>query len=293
MLINGVLTLLKCEAQAAISLNPNLTWAEVIVTDDKKNGNNMRIPKEEFGNIVKTGIYSPLKLGVEPAGHQEAIGKPIGVFTSFSEVEKEGSTELHGLVALWPKEREEAVATLTEMLKDGNSPQVSWEVEYLNEDSDEDGAKVLRNVVFNGAAVVAQPAYGGRTPIVAIAEIEESEMEVSAEVEDLKKEIQALKEENDVLKQFQNEVKAQAEKIAKLELIKEKFASLNKPEEFFVENEETLLAYSESQIDFMVQQMLAFKPVQANSEIKVPAIQVTKPVTNPRELGQAYRKLFK
>lgn len=299
-IILGTLNLKK-EAEAAISLNPNLVWAEAVITDDRQNGNNMRIPREEFQNIVKTGVFTPLKLDVEPAGHKEARGKPIGTFTAFSERETGDSAELVGLIALWPKEREEAVNTLNDMLERGELPQISWEVDYGHAEKDENGVKVLRDVVFNGAAVVNNPAYRGRTPIFAMAEMEDNkEMEeLQEKLKALEAELEQLRKENEELKQFQAEVEAQAAKIAKMQTIKEKFQPLNKDDSFFDEHQEELLGLSESTLDFMMQEMLAFASkeaeAKAEAEMKIPVLQAAQKysASNPKMLGQAYINLKK
>jgi hypothetical protein len=50
------------EAFASIGLNTNFTWAKIRVCDAFANANKQRIPKEEFDNLVKTGLYAPIKI---------------------------------------------------------------------------------------------------------------------------------------------------------------------------------------------------------------------------------------
>ena len=70
------------EASTAVSLNPMLNWMKFVLLDDLPNGNKQRVPKEEFDNIIKTGIHMPIKVsaGEISPGHQGTF--PIGVITN-------------------------------------------------------------------------------------------------------------------------------------------------------------------------------------------------------------------
>ena len=94
------------ESFASLLLNPYVTWAKFILTDDEPNGNNVRIPKEEFSNLINSGIYMPIKMTLgEIEGHEASI--PIGVITHLKEVknsifelayaEEKGKGELNDL----------------------------------------------------------------------------------------------------------------------------------------------------------------------------------------------------
>ena len=118
------------EASAAISLNPAFQWAKIIVTDDKANLNKQRIPREEFVNLIRTGLFAPVKMSeAEITNHKEAIGKPIGTITQLLE----DTDKLIALAALWKKERPDDVAMLKDMYTKGNLPNVSWEISYAEE----------------------------------------------------------------------------------------------------------------------------------------------------------------
>jgi len=91
------------EAFASVSLNPYYQWAKIVVTDDLPNANKMKIPKEEFPNMIRTGLFSPIKMAEKEIsdGHPEAHGKPIGTIAQLLEE----SNKLIALAALWKKEK--------------------------------------------------------------------------------------------------------------------------------------------------------------------------------------------
>lgn len=152
------------EAQAALASNPSLKWAKFIFTDDKPNGNKQRIPKDEFPNILKTGIYMPIKMasGKIEDGHEYA--EPLGTITHL----KEEEDKVMGLAAFWTAEREDDINRLKTMADRENNPQLSWEVWYEESTIDEDGIEDLHGCVVRASTIVGRPAYQGRTPILAM-----------------------------------------------------------------------------------------------------------------------------
>jgi hypothetical protein len=156
------------EAFSSVSLNPNFQWGKIVICDDLPNLNKMRIPESEFDNLIRTGINSPIKMDIgKITGHDEARGKPIGVI---SQIKKE-TNKLIALVALWKKEREEDIAMLKDMYLKSMPPQTSWEIGYTESKFDENGIEDLYGTMLNGLAVVANPAYAGRTGFVAMSEV--------------------------------------------------------------------------------------------------------------------------
>lgn len=170
--------LLTNEAAAAIGLNPFFSWAKFILTDADTNLNGQRIPEEEFENLIRTGIFTPLKMDFYKVseGHSEAEKKPIGVITNIKKDVINESPALVALAALWRKERPEDVSLLKKMIDEGNPPKVSWEITYSQAEVDEQNAEVLKGTVLTGVAIVSNPAYEDRTRFLAMA-AEESESE--------------------------------------------------------------------------------------------------------------------
>jgi hypothetical protein len=149
-------------ASASISLNPNVAWMKFSLTDDMFNANKQRIPREEFANILKTGLFMPLKMAVGEIseGHDGTI--PLGVMTHL----KTENNSIQALAALWDRERHDDVELLRTRYNEGKSIDISWELTYTDEIAEDDGV-ALKNVSMNAATIVGIPAYQGRTPALA------------------------------------------------------------------------------------------------------------------------------
>lgn len=158
------------EANSATVANPAVTWAKFVLTDDKPNGNNMRVPLEEFPNLIKSGVYMPIKMakGEIKPGHE--VAEPLGVITNLKSVfsEKNGN-QIIGLAALWLREREKDVEYLKERAKTKEPITLSWEILYKGFDI-VNGIKELKDTYLKASTIVGRPAYGDRTPILALAE---------------------------------------------------------------------------------------------------------------------------
>lgn len=337
------------EAFSAVTLNQTFQWAKIVVTDDQPNANKMKIPESEFDNLIKTGIHAPVKMAESQQkflNHDNAAGKPIGVIAQLS---KENN-RIIALVALWKKERPDEVAALKESFKNGQPPQVSWEVSYVESSIDEAEVESLLGTSLDGLAVVSIPAYRGRTSFVAMSSesvtefisylgkiIEEEEIsdEIQElllakaeeiiekfsdkesvnldELQELKDKVaeldKALKEKEDALAtlekekselaEFKNTVEAEKAKAEKLESIKNKFAEakIEKDEDYFEKNEETLLALSEGELDFMIQEIVSFTARAEEDQLKNPKIPkimgVAGSLSTPKEIAEALIELRK
>lgn len=302
------------ESSAAVSLNPSYVWTKFILTDDKPNKNKQRIPKEEFSNIIKTGIFAPvkMKLGEINDDHDDAV--PLGVITAL----KEHDNKIEGIAALWLKEREEDVLTIKDMVNKGNYPQLSWEIMYDEASSEEDGIQALKNTILRAVTLVGMPAYAGRTPIYAAASksnnseetVDELEKLTSrvAELEGLVKtreeeivSLKAVQPELEELRSYKASIELEKANQEKFASIKKKFAdaNLNKSEEYFNTNKENLMKLEESALDFMIQELVAFsskKEDKASDKQNIPNISAEDDVSlkDPKVLAEAVRKqLFK
>lgn len=141
-----------------------ITWAKFVLTDNKPNGNNQRIPDEEFESVIRTGLYKPVKMGLGEIkdGHDGA--KPLGVITN---LKREGDVIL-GLAALWDHERSGDVSMVKKAVNSGKPVNVSWELLYGRKDVI-DGVENLRDIILTAATIVGIPAYAGRTQFIAVA----------------------------------------------------------------------------------------------------------------------------
>jgi hypothetical protein len=286
------------EAFAAVSLNPAVSWARFILTDDQPNVNKQRIPESEFVNLMRTGTFMPLKMAAGQINddHKDAI--PLGVISHLKQV----NNQVQGLAALWDRERPEDVKLIKERYANKQPLQLSWEILYGESTINEDGIEDLHGVNLRAVTLVGMPAYSGRTPIVAVASenssiTEEKKLELEqlqAELETVKasltakeEELTAMTVEVEQLREFKSsvdKVKADAEKLAS---IKQKFveAGLEKSDEYFVEKHDMLFSLSNEALDFMIQELVSFAAlaatkVEATSSTKVPPL-VSKQVSAP------------
>lgn len=156
------------EATSATTVNPAVTWAKFILTDDLPNRNKQRVPHEEFGNLIRSGIYMPIKMarGVIKKGHE--LSEPLGTITNLKEEVIDGRNTIVGLAALWSRERPEDVSFIKAEAAEGRPLRLSWEILYKNS-AVVDGIEELHDVVLKASTLVGIPAYDDRTPILAIA----------------------------------------------------------------------------------------------------------------------------
>lgn len=297
---------LSKEALAAISKNPTLKWIKFVLTDDAPNANNQRIPKEEFSNLVKTGIHMPIKMsqGYIRDGHEYAV--PIGSITSL--VERDRFVE--GIAGLWGKEYPGEVSLLQELsASDEDKPQLSWEILYTDSEIDENNIEVFLGTALAAATVVGMPAYEGRTPITLMAskdkesksdykikteefdkmeeelkklqsrisELEDANKTLEESLASLKDDNKTLKDENDTLStekdtlaEFKAEIEAAKDKEEKLKLVKALFSEsgVELPDEFLDDEEkrEKLLAMDLTQLEFLMQEIAIFASSEDEDE---------------------------
>ncbi len=155
------------EAEAAVVKNPASSWIKFGLTDDLPNENKQRVPQEEFVNLINTGVFMPLKMarGIIKPGHENS--EPLGVITHL----KKSGNKIVGLATVWNKERKEDVALLKELSRKKEPINISWEILYEDSKPSEqfDGVEDLLNVSLKAATIVGNPAYKGRTQILAMA----------------------------------------------------------------------------------------------------------------------------
>lgn len=286
------------EAVASITHNPNVSWAKVVFTDDVPNYNKQRVPKDEFPNVLQTGALMPIKMatGRINDGHERAI--PLGVISHL----KDEGNKILGLAALWRDEREEDIELLKAMMDTETKPQLSWELHYDNFTEDENGIKDLHGVVVKALTIVGNPAYKGRTPIIAMAsqqntessstevtivnedeykakikELEDRVTQLLGEIKSKDEAITAQTAELTPLKEFKASVEKEKADTQKFVEIKNKFkeAGIEKDEAYFETNKDSLMAMAEAKtLDFVLQELVAFssanKTNEADASVSVP-----------------------
>jgi hypothetical protein len=307
------LDMVEDEALASVGNNPTFRWCKFVLTDDLPNLNKNRIPESEFDNLIRTGLYAPIKMAATEIrdGHDKSI--PLGTITS---LKREGNT-VKGLAALWSLERSEDVDLVKKSYDSGKPLNLSWEILYKSTEEEPDGVTALRDTVLRATTLVGLPAYGGRTPILQVASVEnienvenpiEENMEGNLELEELKQEHDALlakyaeletnftavSTEKEELLQYKNDIEAKEAEATKFEAIKQKFieAGLTREEDYFVENKERLLALAEDALDFMLQDLVAFGAKSEEvASTKLPVIPVkTNDKLTPSELAKKLRE---
>lgn len=156
-------------AEASVAhKSPAVVWTKFTLTDDMPNANRMRVPSSEFDNLVKTGLYTPIKMaeGSIADGHEGA--GPLGVITNLVS----NGSKIDGLAALWAEERPADVEYIKSLLDKQIPVNVSWEILYGDSSIDDEGILNLHDVKLKAATIVGIPAYKGRTQVTAIASAE-------------------------------------------------------------------------------------------------------------------------
>lgn len=156
------------DEQASLMMNPYVRWAKFILTDDQPNGNKMRVPVEEFDNLIQSGIHMPIKMaeGKIEEGHENST--PIGVITHLKKVFEDGVHKIVGLAALWLSERPGDVSYLKTKIDAGDEVDISWEL-GVQDKLFNDNFIDLVGVTLKAATVVGKGAYLGRTRITEMA----------------------------------------------------------------------------------------------------------------------------
>jgi hypothetical protein len=317
--------LLGNEANASLSLNPAFRWIKFILTDDKPNLNGDRIPKEEFANLIRTGINTPIKVAENTIlpGHKYSL--PIGVITNLIEEDD----KVIGLAALWEAEREEDVNMLKDAYDSGEDINFSWEIFYRAEEVIVEGVRNLTGVILKAATIVGIPAYNGRTKVLAFASQNSSEedtmtleealakiAELTGQVEEkdkliadkdnllaeketaiagLNESITNLTSEKNELASYKDTIEAENAKTAKITAIKTKFteAGIEKEDEYFVTNLEKFMAMSEEQFDFMLTEIVHLKGEASvtKTNVEIPNVGSNKEgKLSPKELAKLLRE---
>jgi FtsZ-binding cell division protein ZapB len=280
-------------AEAAVSRNPNLRWTKFVFTDNLANANRKRIPESEFANVINTGYNMPIKMqSANPDGVHE-LSRPIGVITNLAKQDN----KIIGLAALWMKEFPEDVAMLEAAYAEKKPLKLSWEVFYEKAEADESGIEDLKGVTVRATTFVGNPAYQGRTNVVAMAEVLQSTQEeitlAEKTITDLEAQIAELTNKlNDVTSQLASaneaaeatnselntlrEYKTQREAAdAKDTLLSSRRntlveAGIKVTDEWFAERVERIANMDEDTFGFFTQELVAFsaRTPEATSEVR-------------------------
>lgn len=151
---------------------------DFVFCDALPNANKQAVPVSEFGNVVTSSLYTPVKINFDgdgPTGHVNT--EPIGPITSMR-VEED---KVIGSAVIWMADNEDIIDWMTEASAEEDGVQFSWEVYYSDSKIDANGIEWLYDIVSNGIAIVANPAYEGRTPLLSMAEKKKIEGEMKTD----------------------------------------------------------------------------------------------------------------
>lgn len=218
-------TIFKEAQSELVASNPLQTTITFVFADNKPNGNKQVLERSEFPNVIKTAIGMPIKMklsakagwksdDLDIESHEGSI--PLGAITSIEE--KEVGPDHYQLIAtatLWPDEYPEEVAWLKSKYAEGKAPGISYELVYSDAEH-VDGFEKLKNVLTAAATFVKVPAFGKRTPLLALASLMENP-EDAEEVKKLLAQIFEVKGGNSMDEKELEALKAKAELVESLQ----------------------------------------------------------------------------
>jgi hypothetical protein len=279
----------KGQAQAAETFaDTNSLWVKFVFTDDAPNANKQAIAQEEYPSILRSGPNKPFKKvdgSTVSEGHDGII--PIGTIVEMNQEEN----LIVGLAAVWEPEFPEEAAAIRRQHEQGTPLNVSWELFYKDSKLDESGVEWLQGVSTRAVALVGQPAYDGRTPVLAVANKQEEgdksmELEKALErvdkLEGEKSELQkaltdakasleelvALKSEVEALREYKIEVEEERARAALVDKRMKQFseAGIEMSNDEFEAAADKWLSMDDDAFDFVLAQLVAAKPAVQDEE---------------------------
>lgn len=171
------------------SHHPFATIAKFIFADDQPNGNKQGLKVEEFPSVMTSAIGMPVKMNFTGFGVSNHAGSiPIGHIKNMEAIKEGEVNQILAEAMLWKEEFPEEVAYLKEAHASGEAPGLSYEIAYEESDTI-DSIQWIRGTTTQAATFVANPAYGSRTHLLALASLkneEERNVEILALAEQIK-----------------------------------------------------------------------------------------------------------
>jgi len=137
---------------------------------------------------------------------------PIGTIVEMEQSED----KIVGLAAVWEPEFPTEAASIREAHEKGEVLDVSWELFYEDSTHDDAGVEWLQGVSTRAVALVKQPAYDGRTPVLAVATKQDKEGDKNMELEKALERIKELEGANADLEKGLVEAKASLDELLEL-----------------------------------------------------------------------------
>jgi hypothetical protein len=149
----------------------------LVLTPFTGNANGMGVPLSEASNFIRTAKNQPFKINFNGTAGGHRLAYPVGLITQATLIENDEPLII-GEAIVWKDQYPDVAEYLAT-----NTAHTSWEL-YYQEAVLRDGVEWLQGIIFAGTCVVNDPAYKGRTPILAVAQIMELE-ELQAQVSTL------------------------------------------------------------------------------------------------------------
>lgn len=199
---------------SASETNRLQTHLDFIFTDFAPNKNKQGVREKEADNILRTGVNQPIKVDFRRGkinDHPYSI--PVGPITSMEKVDD----KIVAHAILWKDEFKDLAEHLEKASASDGGIQFSWELYYADKTIDDDGYMWLDDVVVAGATIVANPAYGGRTPLLALAsEDDERIQELERQVANLQSSHNRSTQSMDPMDELKQQVADLATQVADL-----------------------------------------------------------------------------
>lgn len=172
---------------SASQTNPLQTNLEFIFTDFLPNANKQGVNRDEASNIIRTGKYQPVKVDFRRGKiGDHAYSVPVGPIIDL----ELRDDKIIGRAIIWKDEFGELTDHLEKASAAVDGVHFSWELYHDSKDVDDAGISWLNNCVVAGATIVANPAYSGRTPLLAYAA-----EDMTNQVNELERKVASLSEQ--------------------------------------------------------------------------------------------------
>jgi hypothetical protein len=146
--------------------NPLTTNLEFVFTDFLPNKNKQAVPVEEADNLIRTGVDMPVKADWRRGKiGDHTFSFPVGHITH---MESRG-TQIIGHAVLYKDEFPDLAGHLEKASASDEGVHFSWELYHGSHSVDDAGVTWFKDCVVAATTIVANPAYGGRTPLLAMA----------------------------------------------------------------------------------------------------------------------------
>ena len=182
------------KATSSDKQHPLQSVVEFVFTDFKPNKNKQGVKAAEASNIMNTGLYMPVKAdfsGITIGDHKNAI--PVGPIIEMAQRED----TVIGKAVIWKDEFPDLTNYLEKASASEGGVQFSWEIYYKDQEIDDSGTQWLKDCVVAGIAIVGNPAYAGRTPLLSFAADQEKIQALESEVTTLTEQLSATKKRED------------------------------------------------------------------------------------------------